>query len=153
MFQVQPSHIKVARCAGSCQSSPGLTCYPLESKMVGLEITWIPQKNLEQKISVVFSEICWGYDSQLKLFFRWQILSEKHENICSRCLAHPMLQTAGEKGRRSHFVEIWYGVERKFKKAPVQGEGRHLLLLWLSHLCSKLFRSRSDFPPQSMQVG
>ena len=36
--------------------------------------------------------------------------------------------------------------------SKLKGEGGHLLLLWLSHLCSKLFCSGPDFPPQSMQV-
>jgi len=37
-MQVQPSHITVARCAGSCQASPGLSCFPLESKMISVEV-------------------------------------------------------------------------------------------------------------------
>jgi len=37
-MQVQPSHIRVARCAGSCQSSPGLTCFPLQSNMKTVEV-------------------------------------------------------------------------------------------------------------------
>jgi len=37
-MQVQPSHVTVARCAGSCQSSPGLSCFPLESKMKSVDV-------------------------------------------------------------------------------------------------------------------
>jgi len=40
-MQVQPSHITVARCAGSCQASPGLSCYPLESKMKSVEVMMV----------------------------------------------------------------------------------------------------------------
>ena len=34
-LQVRPSHVTVARCAGSCPSSPGQDCLPLHSVMVG----------------------------------------------------------------------------------------------------------------------
>ena len=63
--QVQPSHIRVARCAGSCQSSPGLTCYPLESKMVGGTRNW--HKSLE------FPKISWWQNESclLRNLWRW----------------------------------------------------------------------------------
>ena len=111
---------------------------------------------------MVFSEICGGDDSQFKLFFRWSIYSEmqKRDNLCSRCLAYTMYQAAGEKGRQSCFVEIaclspskLCGSSWKLFLMPTfKGEGRHLLLLWLPHICSKLLCPKSDIPSQSMQV-
>ena len=68
--QVQPSHIRVARCAGSCQTSSGLTCYPLESKMVGGTRNWYK--------SLYFPKISWR---QIKLcllrnLWRWWLSAQ-----------------------------------------------------------------------------
>merc|ERR1719228_3018399 len=38
VVEIRPSHITVSRCSGSCSSHNGLSCLPLQTKMVPVEV-------------------------------------------------------------------------------------------------------------------